>query len=335
MKQVLITGASGFVGGQLVKSCLAKGWQVRAFVLPGDPGAAILKELGATVFEGDIRDKASVMIACVGCQIVFHAAAVVTDWAPKQLFDEVTVGGTRHVCEGALAAGVERLVKVSTNDVFGLDESEVMDETFPMRSWHEPYSDAKMAAEEIAWTYHREKGLPVTMVYPCWVFGPGDRTFVPLLADAIIHGEMVYLRKNAIVWPTYIENLADLLLLIAEHPAAVGNGYLVHDGESTTLEHFCKEIAKVMGVKPPKWYIPYRLAMLAGWLMELVWRLLGKKSRPLLTTYTVKNLGSRLRFSIAKAEKELGWKPPVPFKEGMARTMDWLKILDRNTFKQK
>src|SRR5690606_33442 len=139
-------------------------------------------ELGATVFEGDIRDKASVMNACVGCHIVFHAAAVVTDWAPKQLFDEVTVEGTRHVCEGALAAGVERLVKVSTNDVFGLDESEVMDETFPMRSWHEPYSDAKMAAEEIAWTYHREKGLPVTMVYPCWVFGPGDRTFVPLLA---------------------------------------------------------------------------------------------------------------------------------------------------------
>lgn len=333
--KVLITGATGFVGGHLVSACLDKGWQVRALVLPGDMGGEALESRGVEVIYGDIRDLAAVTRACEGCRNVFHAAAVVTDWAPRQLFDEVTVGGTRNVCEAALATGVERLVKVSTNDVFGLDESQVIDESFPMRAWPEPYSDAKMEAEEVAWSYYREKGLPVTMVYPCWIFGPGDKTFVPLLADAILKGEMMYLRKNTIVWPTYIENLADLLLLIAEHPAAVGNGYLVHDGESSSIEFFCEEIARTLGAKPPKLYIPYRLALVAAFLMEIVWKLLGKKTRPLLTTYTVKNLGSRLRFSIAKAERELGWRPPVPFREGMRRTMEWLKTLDRATLKQK
>jgi nucleoside-diphosphate-sugar epimerase len=70
-------------------------------------------------------------------------------------------------------------------------------------------------------------------------------------------------------------------------------------------------------------------------IMEFIWRILGKKNRPLLTTYVVKNLGSKLRFSIAKAERELGWKPVISYHEGMQRTMEWLKTLDPATYKTK
>jgi nucleoside-diphosphate-sugar epimerase len=69
--------------------------------------------------------------------------------------------------------------------------------------------------------------------------------------------------------------------------------------------------------------------------METLWKIFNIKTRPLLTTYTVKNLGSRLKFSIAKAERELGWKPKIPFKQGFAKTMEWLKTLDLGTLKQK
>jgi nucleoside-diphosphate-sugar epimerase len=69
--------------------------------------------------------------------------------------------------------------------------------------------------------------------------------------------------------------------------------------------------------------------------MELIWRTLGIETRPLLTTYTVKNLGSRFRFSIDKAEWELGWKPKISYKEGMNLTMKWLKTLDLEKLKQK
>ncbi|MBN1381139.1 MAG: NAD-dependent epimerase/dehydratase family protein [Deltaproteobacteria bacterium] len=335
MEKVLITGATGFIGGNLVKGNLAKGNRVRALALTGDPGAVSLKTQGVEVAEGDVRDFASVKKAVDGMEIVFHCAAVVTDWAPKRLFREVTVDGAENMCRAAGEAGVSRFVDISTCDVFGIDEDHVMDESFPLRPWKEPYPDYKIKSEEIMWRYHREKGLPVTMVYPCWVFGEGDQTFVPLLADAIIKKELIFWRRDALVWPTYIENLVDLLLLISEDPRAVGNGYLVHDGECTTLQEFCTEIARAMGVPPATTHIPYGLAYAASWIMELLWKMLRIQKRPLLTTYTVKNLGSRFHFSIDKARRELGWTPKIPYREGMAVTMKWLKTLDLTALKQK
>jgi nucleoside-diphosphate-sugar epimerase len=291
--------------------------------------------MGVEVMEVDIRDFDTVRRAVSGREVVFHCAAVVTDWAPKQLFREVTVGGAENMARAASEEKVRRLVDMSTCDVFGTREDIVMDETLPLQPWGEPYADSKIESEKIMWRYHREKGLPVTMVYPLWVFGEGDQTFVPLLADAIIKKEMIFWRKNAIVWPTYIDNLVDLLMLISEDERAVGNGYLVHDGESTTLEEFCEGIAAALGVPAINTYIPYWAAMTAARLMEFTWRLFRIEKRPLLTTYTVTNLGSRFRFSIAKAERELGWKPKISYREGFRRTMEWVKTLDVAQLKQK
>jgi 2-alkyl-3-oxoalkanoate reductase len=335
LKKVLVTGASGFIGRHLVRANISKGNEVRALVLSGDQGEDYLKALGVEICHGDICDYESVRKAVAGCDIIFHCAAVVTDWAPKKLFKEVTVGGTENICKAAVEAGVSRVVDMSTNDVFGTDESRVLDESLPASYWGEPYPDSKIDSEKILWSYYKEKGLPVTMVYACWVFGDGDQTFVPLLADAIVKKDLIFWRKDVLVWPTYIDNLVDLLMLISEDPRAVGNGYLVHDGESTTLQEFCDGIAKELNVPPIRTYIPYFAAMSAAFVMELVWRLLRLKTRPLLTTYTVKNLGSRLKFSIAKAEKELGWRPAVTYQQGFERTMKWLKTLDVATLKQK
>ena len=124
-------------------------------------------------------------------------------------------------------------------------------------------------------------------------------------------------------------------MLISEDKRAVGNGYLVHDGEFITLEEFCAGIAKELGIPPVTTYIPYSVAYGAAIVMECIWKLLRKKTRPLLTTYTVKNLGSRLKFSIAKAERELDWKPKISYAEGFNKTMAWLKTLDLTTLKQK
>jgi nucleoside-diphosphate-sugar epimerase len=287
------------------------------------------------VIIGDIRDYEAVRRAVGSVDIIFHTAAIVTDWAPRELFWEVTVGGAENICRAAVDAKVSRLVDVSTCDVFGTDESKVMDESMPLQYWGEPYADSKIDAEKVMRRYHEQQGLPLTMVYPLWVFGEGDQTFVPLLADAIIKRELIFWRKRAIVWPTYIDNLVDLLMLISEDERAIGNGYLVHDGESTTLEEFCAGIARALGVLPIKIYIPYWLAMTAARVMEFIWKLLDIKNRPLLTTYTVTNLGSRFRFSIDKAQRELGWKPRITYREGFRKTMEWLKTLDIDSLKQK
>ncbi|MBV6493446.1 MAG: Aurachin B dehydrogenase [Turneriella sp.] len=334
-QKVLITGATGFVGGHLIEACLKKKYKVRALVMPQDATVSKLNKKKVEIVYGDLRDFASLENAVRGVSIVFHAAAVVTDWAPQSLFDAVHITGTENICRASVRARVKRFVLVSTNDVFGLREDKILDESAPFEPWGEPYPDTKIKAEEIAWRFFREERLPVTMVYPCWIFGPNDRTFVPLVADAILRKEMVFWRKNVYVWPTYVENLVDLLLKIAIDKRAVGQGYLVHDGEMTTFQEFCAQIAVTLGEKPPKLHIPYFIAYSAAWVLEIVWKLLRKKTRPLLTTYTVKNLGSQLRFSIAKAEKELNWKPRIRYKEGMHRTLEWLTSLDTTTLKEK
>lgn len=335
-KMVFITGATGFIGTHLVNANLKIGNQVIAFVLPNDLNIGFLKENNVEIRYGNIRNYEEVENALTNeIDIVFHCAAFVSDWGNADLFKAVMINGTENVCKAASKAKVERFVKISTNDVFGLDESIIINETTPLSKWNEPYSDTKLAAEEVAWHYYKTENLPVTMVYPCWVYGPGDKTFVPLLADAILKKEMVFMRKNAIVWPTYIDNLVDLLMLISTEEKAIGEGFLVHDGEFTTLENFTNGVAKAIGGKEVKQYIPYWIAYLAAYLMEIIWKLLKKKERPLLTTYTVKNLGSRLKFSIEKAKDLLNWTPKITHSEGFEKTMEWLINQNFGQLKQK
>ncbi len=335
MKNVLITGATGFIGGHLVDRFLAKGDNVRALVRPGNKFVKELDRKGVEVIRGDVREYKHIVRVMSGIDTVVHCAAVVTDWASKKEYLEVTVGGTRNICKAGTKEDIERLVHVSTNDVFGRSEKFVMDESYPLKPWKEPYPDYKIKAEEICWMYHKEQRLPVTMVYPCWVYGKNDFTFVAELADAILKKEMIFWRKNALIWPTYIDNLGDLIVQISEDERAVGNGYLAHDGESTTLQRFCENIAKTLSVAPITLHIPYSAAYAYAKLLETLFKITRKKSRPLLTTYLVKNFGSRLRFSIEKAQKELDWQPGVSFEDGFQRTMDWLKTVDPKDLKTK
>lgn len=335
MTNVLITGASGFIGSHLSIANLKQGNHVRGLVLANDPKISELERMGVETTIGDMRDRDSIKKACNGMEIIFHCAGVVTDWAPWKLFEEVNVKGMENLCKEAVSANVDRLVYMSTNDVFGLREGIIMDESFPVKKWREPYSDTKIDAEEIAWSYHKNHQLPVTMVYGTWIYGEGDSTFIPALADAILKKDMMFWRKNVHVWPCYIGNLIDLLMLISIDTRAIGNGYLIHDGEMTTLQELCKEIALALEVTPVNTRIPYFLAIIVAWFMEK-WALVTKqKKRPLLTTYSVKNLGSRLEFSIEKAKRELDWTPKISYSQGLQKTLAWLKTLDLETYFQK
>lgn len=333
--RVLVTGGTGFIGGALARRLKSAGHKVRIFTLPNDPALQTLDTSAFEIYKGDISNAAQVAEAVKGCALVFHCAGLVSDWGPRELFWKVNVQGTRNVAEACVTHKVKRLIYISTNDVFGLREDTVMDESFPLAKWGEPYADSKIEAEQAVWEVHKRTGLEATMVFPCWVYGPGDKTFVPLIADAIQSHSMVFWRKDVVVWPSYVDNVVDLLVLISKHKAAVGNGYIVHDGESTTFQEFCGVIADTLALKRPKLTIPYFLANAVAVLLTGIWKLLGIKTRPLLTTYTVKNLGSRLKFSIAKSQKQLGWKPAVNYKDGMQRTMAWLKTMDRKALKMK
>jgi len=332
---LLVTGGTGFIGGRLVRRLLADGHRVRALCLPNDPGAPPLAEMGAQVVAGDVTDHASVASAVAGVSRIFHCAGVVTDWAPRASFERVQVDGMVNMLRAAVDQRVERFCWISTNDVFGPREGRVITERDDLRRWSEPYPDTKIASERLAWRAYARWRLPVTTVYPCWVHGPGDRTFVPVLADAIVRRQVVFWRRDSLVWPAYVDNVVDLLVRVGWADAAVGQGYLVHDGVCVTFQEFARRIAEHLGVSPPRHHVPYGVAYAAAAVMELGWNLFGIRSRPLLTTYTVTNLGSRLHFSIDKARDELGWTPPVEFDQAFAETMHWLQMFDAASLKTK
>lgn len=327
-EHILVTGGTGFIGGRLVPRLSAEGHRVRVLCLPNDPGIERLGRLGAEVVLGDITDPASANACLTGVERVFHCAAVVTDWAPRTLFDRVQIDGMANLLRAAVRNRVQRFIWISTNDVFGLTEARVITEDDDFRRWSEPYPDTKIQAERLAWATYRRCRLPVSTVYPCWVYGPGDLTFVPELAEAILKRQIVFWRRDALVWPAYVDNVVDLLVRIGWADRAVGQGYLVHDGVCVTFQEFCGRIADHLNAPSPRIHIPYAAAYVAAVAMESVWRLLRIRTRPLLTTYVVKNLGSRLRYSIDKARRELGWTPPISFEDGFVEAMRWLRTLE-------
>jgi nucleoside-diphosphate-sugar epimerase len=325
---VLVTGAAGFVGQALVRRLLAEGKHVRALVLPGDPLRVALEALSTRfqdlrVIEADVTDYDAVASALADVTHVFHTAALVHAWASRQRFWHVNVRGTQNVARAALAQRATRLVTLSTSDVFGLpDGDRVFDETCPLREWGEPYADSKIAAERWLWAFHRETQLPMTVIYPGWVYGPGDRAFFPALATAIRRGEMFFWHRDTRLPWVYIDNLVDACVLASTHPDAVGEGYLIFDTlEGPTLQSVCARIADVTGVPRPTRYLPYAVVFGAAWLGQVAWRLARATHPPPLLTVDVKAFGFQWRFCNRKAREQLGWSSRIGTDEGMQQAL--------------
>lgn len=324
----VVTGATGFIGGALVRRLLSAGDEVRAIVLPNDPLAAQLQDIAAAegrlrVVVGDITDTASIAPAFESADRVFHTAALVHAWAPFERFHRVNVGGTCNVAEVALAAGVMRMVAISTSDVFGLPRgTEIFDESSPLRRWNEPYPDTKIEAEQWLWRFHRDSGMPVSIIYPGWVYGPGDRAFFPALADAIASGSMLFWYHGARLPFVYIDNLVDACILAASTPSAVGRGYIVYDSQDVTMEELCGRIATAIGARRPRLHVPYRLAHTVASILQTAWRLSRRPAAPPLMTVDVKAFGMQWFFSNARARKELGWEPKVSLEDGLALAIE-------------
>jgi nucleoside-diphosphate-sugar epimerase len=325
----VVTGAAGFVGRALVRRLLADGDDVRAVVLPGDPSIAELRALAGAdrlvVLEADVTDAARITPPFAGATRAFHAAALVHAWAPLARFRAINVGGTEHVARACLTHGV-RLVAISTSDVFGIPTAdETMDETSPVRPWNEPYADTKIEAARWLWAFRREHGLPLSIVYPGWVYGPGDEAFFPSLARAIAEGFMVFWARDVVLAWVYVDNLVDACLLASTHPNAIGEGYLVHDDAAgPTFEDVCARIARAIGKTPPRTHVPYSVAFAAASTVQTVWRWLGLRTTPPLLTVDVKAFGYQWHLSAAKIRRELGWTPRIDTETGMARALQYL-----------
>jgi nucleoside-diphosphate-sugar epimerase len=323
----LVTGASGFVGQAVVRRLLAGGDEVRALAAPGNRRLPELRALGAPdrlrVIEADLTVADVVAPHLDGVERVVHVAGLVHGFHSWAEYRAVNVGGTQQVARAARAAGVSRFVHVSTSDVFGIPrDGRPIDETSPYREWGEPYPDTKIEAERWLWQFHRESGLPISVIYPCWVYGPGDQALFPGFAQTIRDGFLAFWQRDTRLAWVYVDNLADAIALAATHPDAVGRGFLVHDGGGgPTLEELCARLAEVLGVPFRARHVPYGVVLAAATALQGAWRLFRLRGSPPVLTNDVKSFGFRWQLSNQRL-RDLGWAPRVGVDEGMARAVE-------------
>jgi len=321
----LVTGATGLIGRSLVARLIAEGEEVRALVLPFEEAVGLEQ---AEVVRGDVTDAGRMMEVVRGADCVYHLAAIVGDWGDEADFVAVNLGGTRNLLEAAAAAGCARFLMVSSIVVYGSQMRTAVcdEENTPREFGVGPYSRTKRASEELALDYHVFGRVPVTVVRPGNVWGPGSGLWVDEVVAFLRSGRNFLVERgegDAIL--SYVDNVVEVMLLAARSPNAVGRIYNANDGAGVSWRRYFQDLCGILGVEPPERSLPARVARAIASAMERGGQAVGRHTRPLLTREAVTILSSRSAVPIRRAVEDLGYRPPVSYDQGMQRVAAYLK----------
>ncbi len=319
--KVLVTGATGFVGGNLARQLRRRGYQVRALVRPGSSTLAIDGN-GVETVPGDILDRESVIRAVRGCEAVFHCAAAYTFWArDPRTIHRTNVDGTATVLDAAREAGVARVVYTSTVSTIGLFNGGVGTEETPLDPGHlaGDYKKSKYAAERLA-LERASQGLPVVVVNPTTPVGPWDVKPTPT-------GRMVldFLRGRI---PVYLDtgmNLVDVEDVAEGHILALEKGQpgerYILGNRNVSLKEVFEMLQDLTGRRAPRWQAPFWLVIGAGYVdLLLEGRLLRREPRIPLEGLKVSR--KPMYVKCHKAISELGL-PQRPVESALENAVRW------------
>jgi len=323
--KALITGATGLIGSFLAEKLIAENHTVRVLVRP-ESDRGILKGLPVEYVNGDLRNRASLDRAVQGVDVVFHAAARMSDWGDIRDFEEDNVQGTMNILQASLAAGVKRFVHTSSTGVLGLNAQHGSTEDGPYDG-EGVYEITKVEAEKTAVAFGREHPLPVTVIRPSWTLGPRARRHIPLILDYLQRGILLVIGNGRNVL-TFVDprDVAEAMLLAAEKPEAAGQTYHITNGDQTHTQRDCYAIlARELGVKPPKLGLPFWMCMRVSWLVEKCAELFRFEDAPMCTPVRVKFLGLTRTYSSAKAQRDLGYRPKYSLEQSLKDAVAWYR----------
>lgn len=322
--KILITGANGFIGSHLSRHLLALGHEVTGLVRTTSDLKAI-KDLHLKLLYGDITRPESLTSAFAGCDIVVHTAGAVTDWGTMEYFEQHNLRGVQHIAEAAVAAGVKRLVHISTVAVYGFGVKNAVEDN-PTPPSHVGYSTTKLKAVQWLRQYSVEHHLDLVVINPGNVFGPGDEKFILPYLDLIYQNKFIYVDGGkSLTCPTYIKNLVYGIVQACFSPNASGETFNITDGLHITWRQFTDAFYKQLGKKLIHRSIPRGLVYFAAHRIENIYQFFGIKKSPLLTRYRIDNASLDYHFSIEKAMKLLAYHPPVDFETSIQETVSWYK----------
>lgn len=327
----LVTGASGFVGANLVHALLGRGHAVRAWMRPGADMRG-LEGARIDVVTGDLTDSPEALARGMeGCDWVFHVAASyalwMRDYGPMY---RANVEGTRHVMRAAVAARVRRVVYTSTVGCIGLPRPEAGGEVVPTdeetpvseAQMSNPYKHSKWLAERVARDAARE-GVPVVIVNPSAPVGPRDVKPTPtgqVIVD-YLSGRMPACLDTGLNW-VHVRDVAMGHVLAAER-GRVGERYILGNaGGNWTMVRTFEELSGITGLAPVRRTVPWRVALMAAYVSEGLARLTGKPPRAPVAG--VRMARYKMWFNPAKAIRELGL-PQTPPREALADAVGWFR----------
>lgn len=325
--KALVTGATGFLGGALIRRL--KSMQSDVTGMGRNPDA-LQKLMASTipVVQADLSNAEAVAVACKGQEIVFHCGALSSPWGSRGDFYNANVIGTQNIINGCLAGGVKRLVYVSTPSIYFRFNSRLNvreGDPLPSRPAN-AYAWSKLLAEEqidLAYT----RGLPVITIRPRAIFGPGDTTILPRLIERLSQNRLPIIGDgDTLTDLTYIENVVDALLLCAESPAStLGKKFNITNGMPVRLWDMVRQLCQALGYIYPQRQLPYQLADTAAFLMECLYQILPGRPEPPLTRYTVSVLAKSSTLDISAARSALGYQPRISNETGFQNFVDWWK----------
>lgn len=310
---VLVTGADGFIGSHVVERLLVDGARVRAFCLYNSRGSwGWLDELdpearaSLDVRLGDIRDARFVEAATDGVEVVLHLAALIAvpySYVAPESFIDTNVRGTLNVLEASRRAGVRRFVQVSTSEVYGTPESLPIRETHPIQA-QSPYAASKAAADQLALSFYRSFGLPVTVLRPFNTYGPRQsaRAVLPTILRQLLSGrsEVRLGRLDPRRDLTYVADTVDGLVRAATAAGVDGETIQLGSGRAESVGELLDLSASILGIEASAVQEDARLRPDASEVLVL-------QSDP------------------AKARELLAWEPRTSLEEGIRATIDWLR----------
>ena len=317
--RVLITGAAGYTGLALACHLMAGGFGVRALVRRPNQANELL-HAGADVVAGDIRDRGVIEGALEDVDQVYHLAAVFRKaGVPDSEYRTVHVDATRQLVECSAAAGVRRVVHCSTVGVHGDVGGAPANEDAPLQPM-DIYQETKLEGEHVAVETARRAGVPLTVVRPGPIYGPGERRLFKMIGG-VARGRFVLVGDGTPRFQmVYINDLVEGLRLAGTSPDAVGRTYIITGDEAPTLNELVGEIATVAQVPAPRWRVPVWPVWLAGAICEAV--CVPLRVEPPIFRRRVKFFTSSRWFDTSRARDELGYAPRTRLREGLARTLE-------------
>jgi nucleoside-diphosphate-sugar epimerase len=314
-QRVFITGANGFIGRSLARRYRTLGAEVCGIDFVADP------EWG--VIAADMLQPGQWRHVIDGSELAIHTAALLSNTAAMHDAWRTNVLGTYRVIEAAEAAGVKRLLHVSSVAVFGFDHLEDVDENAPLKTINHPYVDTKILGEYAVLQAHASGRLPATVIRPGDVYGPGSRPWVLLPLEMIRVGRFLLpAHGKGVFSPVYIDDLVDGIVIAGSSSAAIGQIFSLTGAEKPSCAEYFSYIARMAGKSGVR-TLSTPAANLVSDLGGSAARLLGRKSE--LGRNTVRMLSRRAGYSITKAQRLLGYQPRVTLAEGMQRVERWLR----------